>query len=128
MIVGQAEVTSSARTASVLHGRVGMTLRFLQPDEASRTTLGELERARLAMKPAPPSIAPRPADIPAGPRPVPPPVQGRIDAVNALAECIAIGDLEPPARSSVKTTTGASAPGAMRPKSPSAPPAIAANT
>src|ERR1051325_7379079 len=51
MIEGDAEVTSSAWTASVLHGRVGMTLRFLEPDEASQTTLGELERARLAMKP-----------------------------------------------------------------------------
>src|SRR6185436_1859046 len=96
MIDGQAEVISSARTASVLHGRVGMTLRFLEPDEASQTTLSELERARLAMKPAPPSIPPRPAEIPAEPRPVPPPIQGRIDAVNALAQCVAIGDPEPP--------------------------------
>src|SRR5262249_9423981 len=60
------------------------------------TTLSELERARLAMKPAPPSIPPRPADIPAEPRPAPPPIQGRIDAVNALAQCVAIGDPEPP--------------------------------
>jgi hypothetical protein len=96
MIEGCAEVISSARTASVLHGRVGMTLRFLEPDEASQTTLGELERARLAMRPAPPSIPPRPAEIPAEPRPVPPPVQGRIDAVNALAQCVAIGDPDPP--------------------------------
>jgi hypothetical protein len=92
MIEGEAEVVSSARVPSVLHGRVGMTLRFVGPDEASKTTLGELERARLAMKPPPPSVPPRPAQIPAEPRPVPPPVQGRIDAVNALAECVAIGD------------------------------------
>ncbi|HEX7837163.1 MAG TPA: hypothetical protein VF469_06845, partial [Kofleriaceae bacterium] len=92
MIEGEAEVVSSARVPSVMHGRVGMTLRFLDPDEASKTTLGELERARLAMKPPPPSVPPRPAQIPAEPRPVPPPVQGRIDAVNALAECVAIGD------------------------------------
>src|SRR3954471_19500461 len=92
MIEGDAEVITAARTASILHGRVGMTLRFLEPDASSRTMLSELERARLSMRPAPPSIAPRPADIPAGPRPTPPPVQGRIDAVNALAECVAIGD------------------------------------
>jgi hypothetical protein len=92
MIEGEAEITSSARTASVLHGRVGMTLRFIEPDAASKTMLGELEKARLAMRPAPPSVAPRPAEIPAEPRPVPPPLQGRIDAVNALAECVAIGD------------------------------------
>ncbi|HEX3479234.1 MAG TPA: PEGA domain-containing protein [Kofleriaceae bacterium] len=93
MVEGEAEIVSSGRAPSVLHGRVGMTLRFVQPDDASRTTLSELEKARLAMKPAPPSVPPRPADIPAEPRPVPPPVQGRIDAVNALAECVAIGDV-----------------------------------
>jgi PEGA domain len=93
MIEGEAEIVSSARTATVLHGRVGMTLRFLEPDEASKTMLAELEKARLAMRPAPPSVAPRPAEIPAEPRPVPPPVAGRIDAVNALAECVSIGDL-----------------------------------
>ncbi|HEX3759501.1 MAG TPA: hypothetical protein VHW23_12380, partial [Kofleriaceae bacterium] len=93
MIEGEAEIVSSARVPSVLHGRIGMTLRFVEPDEASRTTLSELEKARLAMKPAPPSVPPRPADIPAEPRPVPPPAQGRIDAVNALAECVVIGDV-----------------------------------
>jgi len=93
MIEGEAEIVSSARAPSVMHGRVGMTLRFVEPDEASRTTLIELEKARLAMKPAPPSVPPRPAAIPAEPRPVPPPAQGRIDAVNALAECVAIGDV-----------------------------------
>ena len=97
MIEGEAEIVSSARTASVLHGRVGMTLRFLEPDEASKTILRELEKARLAMRPAPPSVAPRPTEIPPEPRPVPPPVQGRIDAVNALAECVAIGDTPGPA-------------------------------
>jgi PEGA domain-containing protein len=92
MIEGEAEIVSSARTASVLHGRVGMTLRFLEPDDASKTMLRDLEKARLAMRPAPPSVSPRPAEIPAEPRPVLPPVQGRIDAVNALAECVVIGD------------------------------------
>lgn len=92
MVEGEAEIVSSARTPSVLHGRVGMTLRFVEPDEASRTTLGELEKARLAMRPQPPSVPARPAEIPAEPRPVLPPIQGRIDAVNALAECVAIGD------------------------------------
>src|SRR5678815_2944048 len=38
MIEGEAEIVSSARSPSVLHGRVGMTLRFVEPDEASRTT------------------------------------------------------------------------------------------
>src|SRR5262245_41966855 len=93
MIEGEAEIVSSARAPSVVHGRVGMTLRFVEPDEPSRTTLGELERARLAMKPPPPSVPPRPTAIPTEPRPVPPPVQGRIDAINALAECVAIGDV-----------------------------------
>src|SRR6185295_15643838 len=93
MIEGEAEIVSSARAPSVLHGRVGMTLRFAASDDASRITLGELERARLSMKPPPPSMPPRAAEVPAEPRPVPPPVQGRIDAVNALAECVAIGDV-----------------------------------
>jgi len=91
MVEGEAEVVSSARTPSVLYGRVGMTIKFLVPDEPSKTTLGELEKARLALKPTPPTIAPRPADVPAEPRPKPPPPTGRIDYVNALAECVAIG-------------------------------------
>jgi len=111
MIEGEAEIVSSARTASVLHGRVGMTLRFLEPDDASKTILRDLEKARLAMRPPPPSVSPRPAEIPAVPRPVPPPVQGRIDAVNALAECVAIGDPEAPA-----ATTAPAAPAALPPK------------
>jgi hypothetical protein len=90
MVEGEAEIVSSARTASVLHGRVGMTLKFVEPDAPSKTTLGELEKARLSMRPPPPSVPPRPASVPAEPRPVPPPVQGRIDATNALAECVAI--------------------------------------
>ena len=44
------------------------------------------------MKPAAPSVPPRPADIPAAPRAVPPPAGGRIDAANALAECVVVGD------------------------------------
>lgn len=93
MVEGEAEVVSSARTPSVLYGRVGMTLKFTEPDEPSKTLLGELEKARLQMKPAPPSVAPRPAEIPAEPRPTPPAPTGRIDAFNALAECVVIGDL-----------------------------------
>ncbi len=92
MVEGEAEVVSSSRTPSVLHGRIGMTLKFLVPDEPSKTTLGELEKARLALKPQPPSIAPRPAEVPAEPRPKPPVLTGRIDAVNALAESVAIGE------------------------------------
>ncbi len=94
MVVGEAEIVSSAKTASVLHGRIGMTIRFVAPDDASKIVLGELERARLAMRPAPPSVPPRPAEIPAAPRPVPPRAAGRVDAVNALAECVAIGDVD----------------------------------
>jgi hypothetical protein len=93
MIEGVAEVIQSSTKPSALHGRVGMTLRFLEPDVPSKAVLAELEKARLAMKPAPPSVTPRPAAIPAEPRATPPPVGGRIDAANALAECVAIGDL-----------------------------------
>ena len=93
MVEGEAEVVSSARTPSVLYGRVGMTLKFTEPDDPSKTILGELEKARLSMKPAAPSVAPRPATVPAEPRSTPPAPTGRIDAVNALAECVAIGDL-----------------------------------
>lgn len=122
MIEGKAEIISSARTASILHGRVGMTLRFVVPDEASKIMLGELEKARLAMRPAPPSMAPRPAELPAEPRPVPPPVQGRIDAVNALAECVAIGD--PDALGPAAATAAMAAPPRAGPRfvAPVAPP------
>ncbi len=91
MVEGQGEVVSSARTPSVLHGRVGMTIRFADLDDQSKTVLLELEKARLAMKPLPPSVPPRPANVPPEPRPVPPSPAGRIDANNALAECVAIG-------------------------------------
>ncbi|HEY4244978.1 MAG TPA: PEGA domain-containing protein [Kofleriaceae bacterium] len=91
MVEGDAEVISAARAPSILHGRVGMTVKFTVPDDASRTVLTELEKARLAMKPQPPSVPPRPAAVPASPRPVPPAPAGRIDAINALAECVAIG-------------------------------------
>jgi len=94
MIEGEADIVSSATTPSVLHGRVGMTLRFVEPDIKSKTVLVELEQARLAMKPQPPSVPPRPAQVPAEPRPKVPTPAGRIDANNALAECVAIGDID----------------------------------
>jgi hypothetical protein len=130
MLEGEAEVVSSARTPSVLYGRVGMTLKFIDADEPSKTLLGELEKARLAVKPGPPSVAPRPADLPAAPRPKPPAPAGRIDAVNALAECVVIGDVsklagEEPRPIVPKFTVPSippMGPGA-RPKSPSTPPA-----
>lgn len=131
MLEGEAEVVSSAKTPSVLYGRVGMTLKFLAPDEPSKTLLGELEKARLAVKPAPPSVPPRPSDVPATPRPTPPAPAGRIDAVNALAECVVIGDVstlvgeepaKPPAGKFVVPSIPPMGPGA-RPKSPSTPPA-----
>ncbi|MGE0547239.1 MAG: PEGA domain-containing protein [Kofleriaceae bacterium] len=96
MIEGEAEVISAAKTPSVLHGRIGMTIRFVAPDEPSTTTLNELLKARLALKPTPPSVAPRPASLPGSPRPAPPAPSGRIDAASALAECVAIGDDVPP--------------------------------
>lgn len=94
MIEGEADIVSSATTPSVLHGRVGMTLRFVEPDIKSKTVLVELEQARLTMRPQPPSVPPRPAQIPAEPRPKVPTIAGRIDANNQLAECVAIGDIE----------------------------------
>ncbi|CAN5662329.1 hypothetical protein BH11MYX1_BH11MYX1_29710 [soil metagenome] len=92
VLEGEAEVAQSSTRPSALYGRVGMTLRFVEPDPATKTTLTELERARLAMKPAPLTAIPRSSDVPATPRPSPPPIGGRIDASNALAECVAIGD------------------------------------
>jgi hypothetical protein len=92
MIDGEAEVVASSARPSGIHARVGMTLKWVEPDEPSKTVIAELEKARLAMKPAPPSVPPRPAEIPAEPRPVPPAPGGRIDAANALAECVLIGD------------------------------------
>ena len=129
MIEGDADVVSSATTPSVLHGRVGMTLRFVEPDIKSKTVLIELEQARLAMKPAPPSVPPRPASIPAEPRAVPPKPTGRIDAHNALAECVVIGNLDglviptPIPKSGPKFVVPTIPPvGSGRTKSPSIPP------
>ncbi len=126
MVEGEAEVVSSAKTPSVLYGRVGMTMKFTDPDEPSKTLLGELEKARLQMKPSPPSVAPRPAEIPAEPRPNPPTPTGRIDAVNALAECVVIGDLstltsDDGPRPGPKFSVPSIPPVAGRPKSPSIP-------
>ena len=100
MVEGHAEVVSSARTPSVLYGRVGMTVKFLSPDEPSQTILAELEKARTSLKPPAPSVPPRPADLPATPRPKLPAPGGRIDAVNALAECVVIGDVSTLSRDS----------------------------
>jgi hypothetical protein len=127
MLHGEAEVVQSSSKPSALYGRVGMTLKFVAPDNPSRTILGELERARLAMKPAPPSVAPRPATIPAQPRPVPPLPGGRIDATNALAECVAIGDVaalrdKPESRSTSASPKFAIPTIPARVKSPSTPP------
>jgi hypothetical protein len=100
MIEGQAEIVSSAKSPSVLYGRVGMTVKFLAPDEPSQTILAELEKARTSLRPPAPSVPPRPADVPAEPRPKPPAPGGRIDAVNALAECVVIGDVSTLSRDS----------------------------
>lgn len=94
MVEGVGEIISSARTPSVLHGRIGMTIRFSELDAASRTVLGELEQARLTVNPPAPSVAPRSATIPPQPRSTRPPIGGRIDAGNAPAICVAIGDVE----------------------------------
>ncbi|MDQ3301712.1 MAG: hypothetical protein M3619_34455, partial [Myxococcota bacterium] len=58
MLEGDAEIVSSGTSPSVLHGRTGMTLRFLDPDIKTKTVLGELEAARLARQPGPPSVPP----------------------------------------------------------------------
>ena len=92
MIEGEAEILQSSAKPTVLHGRPGMTVKFIAADDASKIVIAELEKARLAMKPAPPSVPPRPSDVPAEPRPIVPAVGGRIDAANALAECVVIGD------------------------------------
>ncbi len=132
MVDGIGEVVSSTRTPSVLHGRIGMTVRFVEPDEASKTVLVELEKARLSMKPPPPSVPPRAANVPAAPRPVPPPASGRIDATNALAECVAIGDLDGLEDSAPKPVgprfvvpSVAPVPEAQRARSPSGPHSLA---
>ena len=93
MIEGEAEILQSSVKPTVLHGRPGMTIKFVEPDEVSKVVIAELEKARLAMKPAPPSVPPRPTTLPPEPRPVVPTVGGRIDAANALAECVVIGDI-----------------------------------
>ncbi|MEO8845088.1 MAG: PEGA domain-containing protein [Kofleriaceae bacterium] len=95
VLEGEVEVATSSTRPSPLYGRVGMTLKFVEPDAATKTTLLELEKARLAMKPPPLSVAPRSpgADVPAQPRPTPPPIGGRIDAANALAETVALGEV-----------------------------------
>src|SRR5574338_221663 len=135
MIEGDAEILQSSAKPTVLHGRPGMTVKFIEPDEPSKIVIGELEKARLAIKPAPPSVPPRPAEIPPSPRPVVPAPSGRIDAANALAECVVIGD-----PSTLKETATAPrglgdskfvvpaipAMGAPRPKTPSAIPPIPA--
>jgi hypothetical protein len=92
MIEGEAEILQSSNKPTVLYGRPGMTVKFIAPDEPSKIVIGELEKARLAMKPAPSSVPPRPADVPPEPRPQVPAIGGRIDAANSLAECVVIGD------------------------------------
>ncbi|HEX5059471.1 MAG TPA: PEGA domain-containing protein [Kofleriaceae bacterium] len=137
MIEGEAEILQSSAKPTVLHGRPGMTVKFIEPDEPSKVVIGELEKARLAMKPAPPSVPPRPADIPAQPRPVVPAPSGRIDAANALAECVVIGDpatliatanAPRPAGDSKFAVPSIPAVGTPRPKTPSAPPEMRPKT
>jgi len=135
VLEGEVEIAASSARPSPLYGRVGMTLKFVEPDDPTKTTLGELEKARLAMKPAPLTVPPRAGDVPAAPRPTPPVVGGRIDASNALAECVAVGDLTGWTATAVPGKTGESSSGkfiiptipqvgAPRPKSPSVPPAL----
>ena len=128
MLEGEAEITQSS-AKSPLHGRAGIQLKFVDADEPTRTLLAELDKARLAMKPAPTSVAPRPADVPASPRPTPPPIGGRIDAANALAECVAIGDASkledagpPKAGPKFIVPSIPALGGPPRPKTPSTPP------
>ncbi len=134
VLEGEAEITTSSPRPSPLYGRVGMTLKFVEPDEPTKRTLTELEKARLAMRPPPLSVAPRAGDVPAVPRPTPPPLGGRIDAVNALAECVAIGDLATWRDGAPKSASDTPSQrfvipaipqlGSPRPKTPSVPPAL----
>jgi hypothetical protein len=126
MIEGEAEILQSSPKPTVLQGRPGMTIKFVEPDEPSKLVIAELEKARLAMRPPPPTVPPRPATIPAEPRPVVPPVGGRIDAANALAECIVIGDPST-LRDTAASKSGGAKPFAVpaipaRPNTPSTPP------
>ena len=132
LLEGEVEVAVSSARPSPLYGRVGMTLKFVEPDDATKTSLTELEKARLAMKPPPLSVVPRASDVAAEPRPTPPPIGGRIDAANALAECVAIGDVAAWAPVSAANESGSNKfviptipqVGAARPKTPSVPPAL----
>jgi len=131
VLEGEVEIAVSNIRPSPLYGRVGMTLKFVEPDAPTKTTLGELEKARLAMKPPPLSIPPRAGEVPAEPRPTVPPTGGRIDAANALAECVAIGDLAiwrdataPKGDSAKFVIPTIPQVGAARPKTPSVPPAL----
>src|SRR5262245_61680489 len=62
VLEGRAEVVSATTRAVGLHGRPGMTIRFLELDDASRAMLGELERSRLMARtlPLPDHVQPRP--------------------------------------------------------------------
>ena len=134
ILEGEIEVSASWPRPSPLYGRIGMTLKFVAPDDATKTTLTELEKARLAMKPPPLTATPRAGDVPATPRAVAPPVGGRIDAANALAESIAIGDVGAWRDATPKATVDSPSQkfviptipqvGAPRPKSQSVPPAL----
>ncbi len=137
MIEGDGEVISSAKTPSVLHGRIGMTIRFAELDDASKSVLAELEKARLVAKPPAPAAPPRAADVPATPRAKPPAPNARVDAAATLAECVAIGDIEALAASDPKAPPKAGPKfvlpdvlpvGAPRPKTPSTPPAMRPKT
>lgn len=93
MVAGEAEIVASSRGVSPLYGRVGMTIKFVEPDGPSREVLAELDRARLVTKVSPPAVAVPTIALPDGPRPTVPTASGRIDAANALAETVAIGDV-----------------------------------
>ncbi|HEV7554068.1 MAG TPA: hypothetical protein VGO00_01370, partial [Kofleriaceae bacterium] len=125
MIEGDAEVVAAATKPSALHGRIGMTIRFIEADAPSKLVIAEIEKARLVMKPPSSAVAPRPAILPEGPRPVPPPVGGRVDAANALAECVARGDVKPavpaPIVESASGSVSKSGPKFVMPAIPGAP-------
>jgi len=134
LLEGEAEILQSSTKPTILHGRPGMTIKFIESDDQSKAVMTELEKARLAIKPAPTTLAPRPASVPGEPRPVPPPVGGRIDAQNALAECVVIGDVAV-LRDTARTTNDGSGSRLVvpsipsvgappRPKTPSTPPRI----
>ena len=90
VLEGEVEVATSSARPSPLYGRVGMTLKFVEPDVPTKTTLAELEKARLAMKPPPLSVAVLP------PSPGAPSVPPSLGFAGSLAKVPQVGVTDVP--------------------------------